>query len=173
MQSSSPSPTLTRSIGAPGEGRRHQRCVNRTAFCRSWSLLGFHISVYRIEGEPPKIDVLLNGRSNQSVIDELERGDRIAVWQTGLSGIHWVKELRAQGRAHGDLGTGYPGVFLARAADVLQTILDGPPDAHKTWVHGPTDIIGPAWEGRTVINHDAAAACEPHEWLLFIVWDES
>ena len=138
-------------------------------------MLGFHFSLYRIVGEAPRdVEALASRSDKQSVIDSLQLGERIAVWQTGPGGTDWVRELVAQGRAYGDLGTGYPGLFFARAGDVLETIVNGPPAARLHWQHDPGDIIDrDLWAGRTVINEEAADGRDPTEWLVLVVWDES
>ena len=129
-------------------------------------MLGWHISVYR----------LVDAQSAEPLLDalaRLERGEKLAVWQAGVDGIAWIRDLVTRGDAVGSLGSGYPGLFFARARDLLPKIREGPPFSHDVWTHGPTDILLPHWEGRTVIHEGTIQGCAPDEWLRVEVWDES
>jgi hypothetical protein len=91
-----------------------------------------------------------------------------------LFGLDWLKELAKAGSAVDLCGNGYPTGFTAPARYIIPRVIDKePPDANKTWVCGPDDIIGPGWEGHTVANPTAARECRPDEWLLVMAWDES
>ena len=137
------------------------------------SMMGFHFSVYRlVDSPPPDIQQLLT-EPWPAALDQVKQGERIAVWQTGTDGLSWINQQVEEGRAVGTLGTGYPGAFFAPARHLLPVILHGPPAANETWVSGPTDILMPGWEGRTVIDRERANVCSPEEWLLLEVWDES
>lgn len=136
-------------------------------------MMGFHFSVYRlVDSPPPDIPQLLSELTS-AALDRVKRGERIAVWQTGIDGLDWIDQLVKDGRAAGELGSGYPGAFFAPACHLLPVILEGPPAANKTWISEPTDILLPAWDGRTVIDRKQANACSPDDWLLLEVWDES
>ena len=104
--------------------------------------------------------------------DRFARGDRIAVWQSGIAGLRWIDEIVGLGAAIAVSSGGYPSVFYAKALDVLPR-LDSPPEARLTWHSDPGDILTEKWAGRTVVNQDAAAACFSDEWLLIEAWDES
>ena len=124
--------------------------------------LGWHISVYRqIEDRttPPGSDA--------------ERGDRLAVWRTGIGGLDWFKDLveRDEGVLLG--GDGYPVEFAAKARDLVPYIRSGPPGASSVWAVGVGDVMLPGWEGRTTTDDSVLDACAPDEWLLVRAWDES
>ena len=104
--------------------------------------------------------------------ERFAKGDRIAVWQSGVSGLRWIDEIVESGAAIAVSTQGYPSVFCAKALDVLPR-LDSPPDANEIWLSGPDDILGVGWAGRTAIDPGAVAACAPDEWLLIEAWDES
>lgn len=46
-------------------------------------------------------------------------------------------------------------------------------EIHDSISCGPTDILSEKWEGKTVVDRLAAAACREEEWLLVEAWDES
>ncbi|MFN2513729.1 MAG: hypothetical protein ABR568_20200 [Pyrinomonadaceae bacterium] len=70
-------------------------------------------------------------------------------------------------------GNGYPCRYTAIAENLLARIVDEPPGARRIWTSGVGDILTQKWEGRTVIERTAAAACRSGEWLLVEAWDES
>lgn len=107
-----------------------------------------------------------------SLRDRFARGDRIAVWQSGIAGLRWIDELVKSGAAIAARTDGYPSVFYAKAVDVVPR-LDAPPEARPVWVSGPDNISTGERAGRTLVDQDAAAACTPDEWLLIEAWDES
>lgn len=125
-------------------------------------MLGWHISVYR----------QTDGGALPATKESAE-GTRLAVWQTGLGGLDWLDELVKAGRAVYLGGNGYPFRYTATAGHLIPRVVDEPPGAHRVWVHDSDDILTEKWEGRTVIDHAAAAACQTEEWLLVEAWDES
>lgn len=125
-------------------------------------MLGWHISVYR------QVD---GGKAPAR--DDAAEGPRLAVWQTGLDGLQWIDELVAAGRAVDLGGNGYPCRYTAQAERLIPPILGGPPEAERIWGCDPHDVIGSAWEGKTVIDRPVADDCRPDEWLLVVAWDES
>lgn len=125
-------------------------------------MLGWHISVFR----------QADGGATPAASGS-PKGERVAVWQTGLRGLKWIDRLVDDGRAIDLGGNGYPCGYTARAQHLVQRILDGPPEALNPWVCGPDDIIGKGWDGRTVIDRAAADDCRPDEWLLVEAWDET
>jgi hypothetical protein len=125
-------------------------------------MLGWNIGVFRTMDSP----------EDPATVDSKE-GARLAVWQTGKGGLRWIDELVQTGSAIDLGGNGYPNRYTARADHLIPRIVEGPPDAYTTWVHGVEDIIGPGWAGRTVIDTAAIAQCGPDEWLLVEAWDES
>jgi hypothetical protein len=139
-------------------------------------MLGWNISVYRLTSAPParasrkELDARLEALAED---DRAGAGERIAIWQTGLDGLHWISELVTAGRAAWRSANGYPERYLAPARDLLPRIVDGPPYEQSPWVTGLHDVLLPNWVGKTVIDHEAAKACPPDEWLYVVAWDES
>jgi hypothetical protein len=130
--------------------------------CDSNGMLGWHVSVYRQE----------DGGASPATWDS-RQGTRLAVWQTDLFGLEWLDELVKAGKARDLRGNGYPNRYTAPAQYLIPQVIDKPPEANKTWVCGPDDVIGPGWDGKTVTNPRAAGQCRPDEWLLVVAWDES
>ena len=125
-------------------------------------MLGWHISVFR----------QTNGGASPAIA-ESQHGARLAVWQTGLGGLDWLEELVQAGKAISLGGSGYPCRYTATAEHLIPRIIETPPGARTVWVCGAGDIITDKWEGKTVIDREAAAQCHPSEWLLVEAWDES
>ena len=125
-------------------------------------MLGWHISVYR----------QVNGGQTPANSDS-PRGDRLAVWQTGLGGLDWIHELVKEGKVIDLGGTGYPCRFTATCEVLIPRIAKEPPGARATWASGPSDILLKGWEGKTVLDEAALSGCRPGEWLLVEAWDES
>ena len=144
-------------------------------------MLGWNVGVYTIvagstsDTPAPKDQPSTRGLSltqMDSLRDAFARGNRIAVWQADVAGLWWIDELVKSGAAIAARANGYPSVFYVKAVDVVPR-LDAPPGARPVWVSGPDDVLTGKWAGRTVIDHSAAAACPPEEWLLIEAWDES
>jgi len=141
-------------------GRRYRRMsVSYPQEC--YGMLGWGISVHRrTDGASP-------------ATAQSPSGKRLAVWQTGLGGLDWLDELVKAGKAIDLGGNGYPYRYTALAEHIIPRIVDEPPGARDPWVCGPHDILGQGWEGKTVLDQDAIAACRPDEWLLVVAFDES
>ena len=125
-------------------------------------MLGWHITVYRQEtggGSPASFDA--------------PTGASLAVWQTGLSGLDWIDELVNKGLASCLGGNGYPTKYTAQLKHLQETILGGPPHANQTWHHDEGDVLTEKWLGKTTIDHAALSRCDPDQWVLLEVWDES
>ena len=90
-----------------------------------------------------------------------------AVASTGS--IHWsaVTGL-CRLRAGGD-----PETYLIPSRDFMALIDEGLPDERQCWHSDPGDILSDRWLGRTTINGELLARCDPDEWLLVEAWDES
>ena len=125
-------------------------------------MLGWHISVYRQES---------GGDSPASFGDP--QGVRLAVWQTGLGGIDWITDLVEAGNAIDLGGNGYPYQWTAKAVHLTPQLLDGPPDANAVWISSPDDVLTSEWNGKTTQDLPELAKCDPDEWLIIEVWDES
>jgi len=125
-------------------------------------MLGWHISVFR----------QTDGGASPAE-SAAGQGTRVAVWQAGPWGLGWIDDLVKEGKVVSLGGNGYPFRYTAQAEQVLPRITAGPPEARDTWAVGPHDILGPPWEGQTVIDRVAADGCRADEWLLIVAWDES
>jgi len=125
-------------------------------------MLGWHISVFR----------QADGGSTPARMDA-EKGPRLAVWQTGWEGLQWLDELAEAGNAIDLGGNGYPNYYTAQAEHIISRVVAGPPLANRVWGLGEDDVIGPGWEGKTVIDRAVADDCRPGEWLFIIAFDES
>lgn len=125
-------------------------------------MLGWHISVYR---QHPV--------STQPAAASASEGPRVAVWQADVWGLRWLKDLVKEGEAIDLGGNGYPCRYTAPAKVIFPRILPQPPNENVIWQKDPWDIVDERWLGRTEIDHPAAEACSPDEWLLIEAWDES
>jgi hypothetical protein len=67
--------------------------------------------------------------ADKLVLDHLDRGEQLAVWQAGREGLAWMDRLVNDRRAIAVSDNGYPSIFVARAEDVVRTISSpgGPP----------------------------------------------
>lgn len=129
--------------------------------------LGWAIGVSRFSSPPPT-DISIEELSR---IRDASRAQKFAVWQAGLGGLNWIDALVAAGQAVKQ-GNGYPYTYFVRARDVTP-YLANPPGENVEWRTDPGDILGEGWLGRTTIDHEAAKAIEPDEWLYVTAWDES
>jgi hypothetical protein len=125
-------------------------------------MLGWHISIYR-----------LTDGGLLPATPESPSGTRLAVWQTGLNGLDWIAALVPAKQAVCLGGNGYPVRYSALAKNLLPQLIDGPPAANQVWISEKDDILTEKWEGKTVIDNLAVAACQPSEWLLVEAWDKS
>ena len=104
---------------------------------------------------------------------ESAEGTRLAVWQTGIGGLDWLRELVKEGEVVDLGGNGYPSRFTATAEVIVPRIVDTPPGARTDWLLDAGDIVTDKWEGKTVVDGGVAAKCPAGEWLIVEVWDES
>lgn len=103
-----------------------------------------------------------------------QKGARLAIWQVaGRAGLGWIRALVEEGRAI-DLGQVSILNFLytARTRDLIPFVSVTPPHARDPWSSDPEDGFTSAWLGRTTLDEEQIAACEPDEWLLISVWDD-
>ncbi len=124
--------------------------------------LGWHISVYRQQDD---------GSTPASF--GAAHGARLAVWQTGLGGLHWLDDLVKQQKATDLGGNGYPMEYTAMATHIIPQLRNDPPEAKAVWSSDAGDILTPGWLGKTTKDPETMAACRPDEWLLIQAWDES
>jgi hypothetical protein len=145
-------------------------------------MLGWHISIYTIARRTskglkiPAKDWTTKGMTISEIDriwDQLTDRDLLAVWQSAPSGTRWLEHLVTNGQALCRRNAGYPDYFCVRAAD-LEFQLASPPFANEAWRSDPEDVIYPElWPGRTTVNWELLLACDPDEWFLVTVWDES
>ena len=126
-------------------------------------MLGWHIALLRQQGQT---------RSQPATL-ETNPGVRLAVWQTGISGLDWLDELATAAQIVKLGGNGYPIRYTGLASELLPRIGNSPPAARTTWSHDPGDILTDGWTGKTTINESELALCAPDEWLIVEAWDES
>jgi hypothetical protein len=129
---------------------------------RKDTMLGFHISIYKLQnGAQPVSSALAS------------KGVRLAVWQSGIGGLHWLDGLVKKGVAISLGGDGYPTAYTARIKHLRPAIFKGPLEANAVWGCDPGDILTDGWCGTTTIDQKALGACSPDEWVLVEAWDES
>jgi hypothetical protein len=124
--------------------------------------LGWHISVYRQQND-----------GSAPAAFGAPHGARLAVWQTGLSGLDWLDDLVNQHKAIDLGGNGYPMEYTAMASYIIPRLHGDPPLAKAVWTFDEGDIITPEWLGKTTKDTEAMDACCPDEWLIVQAWDES
>ncbi|WP_372380082.1 hypothetical protein [Xanthomonas sp. NCPPB 1062] len=120
------------------------------------------IQVYKLDGKEPS---RIGGAG----------GERLAIWQARIDGIQWLKKLVSENCAKLVVnGNGYPDIFSAQARWVAPILLQGPPGARDVWIVGEGDIVdGPISSRRSRFYREAILGCEPNDWLVIEVWDES
>ena len=103
-----------------------------------------------------------------------QKGEQLAIWQTGLYGLDWLDKLVEEGKVL-EVGqnSGYPMRYTTPAKYLIPFIADSPPNAKEHWNVDEGDVILPSWKGKTQINKIEIDKCSPDEWLLIEAWDES
>jgi hypothetical protein len=117
--------------------------------------------------------VLIETNGSADVPEQTDGDQRIATWQTELGGLEWLESLVRSGRAVSTSRGGYPETYVIHCRDLMAFIEKGLPHERPVWPSDPGDILGERWLGRTTINRDTLARCDPDEWLLVEAWDES
>ncbi len=97
----------------------------------------------------------------------------LATWETGLSGIDWLKELVNQDQAEFLGGDGYPLRYRAKASVVALKLLAGPPAHRGPLVFGDDYVMAPDYTGDFMIDRAKFSECQPDELLEIEVWDLS
>jgi len=104
-----------------------------------------------------------------------KKGNTLAIWQAGIRGSRWIRDLTESGDAI-DIANnqGYPNKYTVQAGKVISIIEAGPPNAKPQWISGEGDLVPQGMYERANRFHcDAMAACDPSEWLIVELWDES
>jgi hypothetical protein len=142
-------------------------------------MLAWLISVYRF-GDPAlraqrgDFDAMLTLISTDPDLPQATDADqRVARWQTRLGGARWLDALVESRNAAYTSHGGYPNNYLIRCKDFRERLEDGLPEERDIWVVGAADILTEDWLGKTTIDSDELQRCDPDEWLLVEVWDES
>lgn len=100
-------------------------------------------------------------------------GCALATWKTSASGIDWLLNLVAEGKAIQRKRGGYPNLFLAKAADIVPLIMDGPPRHRDPVVIGDDYISKGGWTRQFELHPAQVDACGPDELLSIEAWDQS
>jgi hypothetical protein len=133
---------------------------------------GWSVSVYRLIDSKEIREALAHPADERPVDFEPPTRERLAAWQTGLSGLERIEQLvESRGVTLG--GDGHPNMYLLRARDLVTQIEKGPPHETLRWSSGEPDVVLHMWEQRATIDETALRSCDPSEWLLLEVWDES
>jgi hypothetical protein len=117
--------------------------------------------------------LLIETTGSSDVPESTDADPRIATWQTGVGGLDWLDPLVSSGRAVSTSRGGYPETYLIRCRDFVARLDEGLPDERPVWGTDPGDVLSDRWLGRTTVDSDTLARCEPDEWLLVKAWDES
>ena len=133
---------------------------------------GWNISVYRLIDSKEIREALTHPTYERPLTFEPPTREQIAAWHTGLSGLETIEQL-VESRGVTLAGGGHPNMYLLRAGDLVPQIGEGPPHDTPSWSSGRSDIVLHLWEEKTAIDQTAMRACDPSEWLLVEVWDES
>jgi len=106
-----------------------------------------------------------------------ETGETLASWATHSSGVPWLKELLAQGKAERiHNGGGYPNKYLVKAEDILPIVSE---DEGLDATIGPVlcsasmTVLPGTWDGGVKRDQVLIASCAPDEILLIVQWDLS
>ena len=125
-------------------------------------MIGWNIGVYR------QVDAGALPATQESTC-----GERVAIWQTDEYGLGWIRDLVQSGNAVDLGGDGYPNLFTVRAKLIIPKISHNPPRANEVWLREDFDSVMEDWVGKTAIDHDVIARCDPDEWVMIVAWDES
>jgi len=125
-------------------------------------MIGWHITIYQ----------QAKGGALPAAFGE-PTGAKLAMWQTGAWGLEWIKELVAQNLVNDLGGNGYPFEFTAKIEQLRPAILAGAPRTDEPGVIELKDIPPGTWLRKTAIDRQALLACEPGDWVLIRVWDQS
>ncbi|MDW8319607.1 MAG: hypothetical protein RMN53_17410 [Anaerolineae bacterium] len=88
----------------------------------------------------------------------IDKANTLASWEAGLSGLRWLDDLVAAGKARKLRSDGYPNRYEARAADVWP-LLD--------------EVTGRIDSSHIQIDRQRLAACPPDLVLTIDAWDQS
>lgn len=103
--------------------------------------------------------VVSQGQPDGVMIDKV---DTLASWETGLSGLRWLNNLVASGKARKLRGDGYPNRYEARAADVLPLLAE---------VTGRIDFTYKLFKPK--FDRKRIAACPSDSVVTIDAWDQS
>ena len=98
---------------------------------------------------------------------------RVAEWQADVDGIDWLDQLANEGRAVSLGGDGYPFRYTIQTTILSSFLSSGPPGAREHWLRESGDIVTEDWKGETTVYEGVLTGCQPNEWLMIEVWDES
>ncbi len=105
---------------------------------------------------------------------ESARGNSIAAWLTEMNGLNWLDALVKAGKAFDLGGDGYPLRLTATAEDLVPRLVQGPPEALRTFYLCETlSALADRDCETTVTGLVESAGCRMGEWLLIHAWDQS
>ncbi len=90
---------------------------------------------------------------------------KLASWEVGVSGLRWLDDLVAQGKAKKLSGNGYSTRYEARAADVLPLVESGSVKSQSNKPWNPLREIK--------LQPERIAATSPEQVLTIDGWDQS
>ena len=149
-------------------------------------MLGWDISCYRLAADSasdlaeiesavrlqvPAVGIMPAGAVGALTGD----GERLLGWRARLQGLDWLDPLLADRRAWTIRADGYPNLYAARAADVVEAMVSSSGmderDAFRTPGHPGSGSAG--WGPLTSRVLSLSTVVGPQQWLLIEAWDES
>jgi hypothetical protein len=132
----------------------------------------WNVSIYQLIDSEEIREALMHPAGERPLTFEPPTRKRIAAWQTGPSGLEEIEQL-VESRGVTLAGGGHPIMYLLRAGDLVSRVEKGPPHETPSWSRGEGDVVLHLWEQKPTIDATAMRSCDPSEWLLLEVWDES
>ncbi|MFB9995382.1 hypothetical protein ACFFLM_25915 [Deinococcus oregonensis] len=112
-------------------------------------MLGWTIAVIQLT--PEKAAQLRGREETQAVM--------LAYWEAGVSGIRWLEQLMAEGKATQVRSGGYPNRYVMQAGELLPLLAD------------PASL--PEVRGQVALYPEHLEACPETATLTIDVWDQS
>lgn len=109
----------------------------------------------------------------EAATPEEGRAAVLAQWEAGLGGLRWIERLVESGRAQRLSAGGYPNRYIARAADLLPLLVNGPPSHEGPAMIGDDDVLPAHRRGTFERFADRIDAVSPEQVLTVEAWDQS
>ena len=109
----------------------------------------------------------------------IDKANTLASWEAGLSGLRWLNDLVADGKARKLRSDGYPNRYTS-TADIVLPLITG--DAIKPaddgiWVFGMDEgeeyAQPPGWMGKVNLRPESIRTCPTNAALTIDAWDQS